>query len=1110
MMSIKQYFQDFRKRISTEHKTIVPSQIPHNHHHRNPTPNKHIHTQTSIHQFADQHSPPPTHSYHQHIGDILDEQKPDHILRIYIQNINGIQIDNNGGELNTIATEMCRIRADIIALIETNVDNTNFTIKDTIHKTLRKYNFHFKFGLSGTDIPTATYFKPGGLLSWTQGNCTGRVKQCSNDPLGRWTHWQLNGAATNIHLIFVYQVCINTANTTSLNTMTAFSQQVSILKLQQRDNCEQPRYHFIQDLKELLFQITSHPTYELMIVGDFNEEFGVDNRGITTIANMFRLHDLFYEKTGESTFNTYAQGRRRIDYALCTKGMMDSTLAAGYEPFHHRLSSDHRGMYIDIDTHSLFGNKTSPLAPAQARGIHSANRKTNRVYMDAMYAHLNSNNIEKLQLQLSEASELDIELAEKIDTLLTQAARCAEKKAQKPTRPPQSHELRQARLKYNAARKLLYMFRNHPNDHTNIKLLITTNPHLPQLQNKQQCVALIRDIRRHIKQISKTEAVRFAKQLEQEILDAEIDNDVKQIAALKNLRKVQDTKMMFTKLRKYRNLDTNHILTSIKVPSNHTADPKTCKEWTEITEPAKINEFILKRNQHHFGQAKGTPFTVEPLSSQIPFTGIGEFSDLILDGQYDDSELPDITSLFVRSLQRRLLPTQDKPTIHLEAFKSKIRTWKETTSTSPSGIHLGHYHALVKPHDIPTSKTEEYADIELKREFLLHLRLQLINYALQHGYSYNRWKQIVNVMLLKKPGDIRIHRLRVIHIYEADYNLVLSMCWRNAIHDAEDNAILNEGQFGGRPGRTAHDPVFIEEQVQEYSRLTRYTSIKFANDATACYDRIIPSLASIASQAYGTDKSVCSVMTQTLLEAKYKLKTSLGLSDKSYKHSADSPIYGSGQGSGNSPVIWVFLSSILFDCHNQAAHGARFHSIDNTLNMSLSIIGFVDDSTGYCNAKSPVETIQQTFQNMQHDAELWNNLLWQSGGDLELSKCLYHVSEYNFTPRGEPVLHNDFNSMKISVPSNTETCNLVINRKSPFTDHETLGCFKSPSGNQTQQLLALREKSNKHLKIVLSRPLQRQEAWTYYFAIYLPSIGYCLPVSHFTENALINLQYKPT
>ena len=89
------------------------------------------------------------------------------------------------------------------------------------------------------------------------------------------------------------------------------------------------------------------------------------------------------------------------------------------------------------------------------------------------------------------------------------------------------------------------------------------------------------------------------------------------------------------------------------------------------------------------------------------------------------------------------------------------------------------------------------------------------------------------------------------------------------MHAAEDNEMLDQGQFGGQPGRTAHDPFFIEEQIQEHSQLTGRSSIKFANDATACCDRILPSIASIAtSRSYGTPASVCLVMAQTLLEAK--------------------------------------------------------------------------------------------------------------------------------------------------------------------------------------------------------------------------------------------------
>ena len=64
-----------------------------------------------------------------------------------------------------------------------------------------------------------------------------------------------------------------------------------------------------------------------------------------------------------------------------------------------------------------------------------------------------------------------------------------------------------------------------------------------------------------------------------------------------------------------------------------------------------------------------------------------------------------------------------------------------------------------------------------------------------------------NVMILKEPGNFRIHRLRVIHLYEADYNLILSVKWRQIVHAAKDKGILNPGQYGAVPNRCAPDPV---------------------------------------------------------------------------------------------------------------------------------------------------------------------------------------------------------------------------------------------------------------------------------------------------------------
>ena len=125
----------------------------------------------------------------------------------------------------------------------------------------------------------------------------------------------------------------------------------------------------------------------------------------------------------------------------------------------------------------------------------------------------------------------------------------------------------------------------------------------------------------------------------------------------------------------------------------------------------------------------------------------------------------------------------------------------------------------------------------------------MINLALKNGRSYKRWKKLVNAMLEKEPGNPKIHRLRVIHLYEADYNLILALQARKMVHRAEDNRLLHENLYGATAGRTAHDPVGIEEFVTEITRLSRKPCIKNAEDATACYDSILPGVGNLAKLA---------------------------------------------------------------------------------------------------------------------------------------------------------------------------------------------------------------------------------------------------------------------
>ena len=129
-------------------------------------------------------------------------------------------------------------------------------------------------------------------------------------------------------------------------------------------------------------------------------------------------------------------------------------------------------------------------------------------------------------------------------------------------------------------------------------------------------------------------------------------------------------------------------------------------------------------------------------------------------------------------------------------WKNKIKNWKESTSTSPSGFHLTHSKALLANHTLKEDSPEG-VKLEKKRTALIKWQVALLNAAIINKHSYDRWKTVVTVMILKKPGDIHIHRLRVIHLYEQDYNLLLAIKWRALIQNGNRKGIINPGQYGG-------------------------------------------------------------------------------------------------------------------------------------------------------------------------------------------------------------------------------------------------------------------------------------------------------------------------
>jgi hypothetical protein len=146
-------------------------------------------------------------------------------------------------------------------------------------------------------------------------------------------------------------------------------------------------------------------------------------------------------------------------------------------------------------------------------------------------------------------------------------------------------------------------------------------------------------------------------------------------------------------------------------------------------------EKIIERNKIHFSQADGTPFTVSPLTDILGRYGTNQNADEILAGTYplETIELPKKGKEAVMKILEKLGENCSKDGVDnyltVEDYKNGYNRWRETTSTSPSGLHLGHEKALFK-----MEKESEEEDKLSTRIFAT--KVKFMNFAIKHRHVY--------------------------------------------------------------------------------------------------------------------------------------------------------------------------------------------------------------------------------------------------------------------------------------------------------------------------------------------------------------------------------------
>jgi hypothetical protein len=114
-------------------------------------------------------------------------------------------------------------------------------------------------------------------------------------------------------------------------------------------------------------------------------------------------------------------------------------------------------------------------------------------------------------------------------------------------------------------------------------------------------------------------------------------------------------------------------LSRLEVPKDPTdSNYKDCTEWVSIDAPEEIEAKLISRNQSHFGQAHGSFPTKPPFSEWVDWGASSHTSELILEGEFHDETLDELTQDLLRHMKRQTeLDTIPAP-ITTEAWTGKI------------------------------------------------------------------------------------------------------------------------------------------------------------------------------------------------------------------------------------------------------------------------------------------------------------------------------------------------------------------------------------------------------------------------------------------------------
>ncbi|KAL3802447.1 hypothetical protein ACHAWO_004749 [Cyclotella atomus] len=967
-----------------------------------------------------------------------------------------------------------------------------------------------------------TGYLPGGTAMITQGPISGRVYRRGADHLGRFTWMAFRGKdGTGVIAIDGYRVSQHRGTAAGENT--AYMREWEVLR-REGDANPDPRLSVLEAMSEVL-QEWGNRGYHPLVMMDANGE--LDEEQLRDFVQEHGLYDLIAETNEGPAPRTYQGSGRRLDYMLGNKHVLSAVVRSGSMGSDEGVSySDHTLQYVDFDQRKLFGAETTAPYATYEREFKLKDTKKRLKFiaeLSQIYEHQRiPERVEELaeSLRLRGPTTHIVKQYQDLDNEITEAMRAAAKKAgRKDFGYHRSDVLVHAGRKVRLWKSISSCVRSKREYSDTImrlaEILEYTLPEFNELTYRTARQEVTRAIteKREIHRMAAEHRALWLERLAQEAAEQKPGSDwqkvLKQMIATARQKETNKRLSAIFKpewasldyievpneiwflsenedeLYEFDNgifiahqpieercyepigvckvLPPNTKVVQVEVTQDAIYVAETTGEpigpsWRTVDDPAEMQEWLRRRNKRHLNQmhVEQRPPTRAEFRSVLAEHGTSEVAQAILDGTFDPTTLgmDEGIETFIRGLQR---PEKEKSLsiprqMTTEEFQESMKVTHEDTSSSASGLHYTLWKAIAEDDDLSATHAI------------------MISLPFMYGFVCERWRKIIDCMLKKKAGVRQIHIMRIICLFEADFNTLLKFYFNKHIMPNAEKSGLSPDQWGGRNNRSAPACALRKLIAWEYARFTKTVLTSFLADLQSNFDCIMPDMSSI-----------------------FVMK----------KESGDNGIIRTeceGQGKADSMAIWTLISSEILLMHGKICRGLEMTDITGTEVSSRVDDAYVDDTDTYAMAPNTNE-VEEAVANITNNSQIWTMLVAATGGLLAFHKCMWQILFW-ISVAGEYLMASDRNISGTLWLSDSRGKHHKIKRKPATEPNPGLGFLLCPTAEQKFEYEKRLGQAQDIAKRVSTCTLTQRDAFLALKTRVLPKICYPFGLTRFTKKQL--------